>query len=123
MCSIQIPMQILLSKVFIIICLKYSSNACLQMSKHFWNQISGFIRGPGFSGFSLGLYHLSLPGRGECHFFLFLLVVGVKPCFFMLDGFFFLLDGGGGKVSEISGVPPSQVYLNGTALRQVSLYY
>ena len=57
----------------------------------------------GFTVIDLGLFHLSLPGeRGNAIFFIFLLVVGVKPYFFMLGGFFFFYWWG----SEISGVPP-----------------
>ena len=52
--------------------------------------------------------------EGGCHFFIFLLVVGVKPYFLCWVGDVFYWWGGGG--SEISCVSPSQVYLNGTAL-------
>ena len=55
-------------------------------------------------------------GGGDTFFFIFLLVVGVKPYFFLCWVGFFLLVGAG---VEISGVPHSQIYLNGTAL---SLY-
>ena len=54
--------------------------------------------------------------EGMPFFFIFLLVVGVKHIVFMFGGFFFFLLVGG---SEISGVPPSQVYLNGTALSKL----
>ena len=66
-----------------------------------------------------GLFHWSLPGRegGMSFFFIFLLVVGVKPIFCLCWVVFFSIGGGGG--TEISGVPPSQVYLNGTALQKI----